>query len=79
MSAESKRPVLQDGTWDMHHGSWVTVDDGAVTLHLVRPATQEYHNEDLSEAQALLVAWGLEAPELVNKGFDEDGDLFELR
>jgi hypothetical protein len=81
MAVESERPVARDGTWDMCHGSWVDVDDGAVTLHLVRPegaGAHERYMEDLDEASRLLKEWGLDPDRLANKGFDEDGDLFEL-
>lgn len=68
--------------WALPHGSWVDVDDGAVTLHLLRSDDgdegQAPYVADLEEATELLRSWGLDPQRLVSAGFDEDSDLFEL-
>ncbi|GAA0935912.1 hypothetical protein [Actinocorallia libanotica] len=82
MAVEQGRPCTQDGTWALTHGSWVDVDDGAVTLHLLRSddgdEEQALYVADLEEANELLRSWGFSPQRLVSAGFDEDCDLFEL-
>jgi len=82
MAVESERLPLEEGTWALPHGSWLEAYDGAVTVHLTRSEGGDAlrcYTEGLEAAQKLLKSWGLDPEALVNVGFDEDGDLFEVR